>query len=641
MTTQPTNLPVPSESPRNLKFNVGKIDEFVTSMGWTYTDRFGVKHYTIEGINYLAQQAMNAFGYVTLNDVDFTTGATVSNPNEVLLNTEDSSYYKWTGSFASGGKIVPPNSTPESTGGVGAGKWINVGDASLRSDLANSTPANINLLIGGLNGSYSLPVKFIVVDNYPYNGDFKSALSCASAGSVFWLGKKTYNITGLYGSVVNTIENISIIGSGMPQLSDDKTRFVDGTGTIIQGAIKNQAKGFKTFDFGIDVGSYVSQSVYATETYEDALAHDNVGDNANIEIRNIKTLSAVNVSSKPQTHSVRLERLSGVTMGYVECIGGFHGLTIKCQKLQGGIANCYGQYGDAFIFKSDSGGPCADIYIESITVGLAYNVGWPDVTYGGIYDAHDGITIDNIHIGTLRVQSSSWGLTQEPASTGSITNITIGNYYANTVYGNYYSLEVSSKCVNWKIGGHIISGVSGGIKIDPASAYVVLEDGSTKGSSQAGYSLGGDTLAHGTLISNENNIGVEYTGGLGFNPDRIVAYGNNVVNISALPTAISGSALNGWTIESNFKAIPCGHRVFIRGRLTKGTSSDAFTISTPLRPKEDIPVHGVGLSSGSSAIPVQAWIRSATHPTKPGVFEVEGYASTASYIDFNCSYDVG
>ncbi|WP_407201516.1 hypothetical protein [Citrobacter werkmanii] len=51
MATQPTSLPVPSESPRDLKFNAGKIDEFVTSMGWTYTDRFGNKHYTIEGIN--------------------------------------------------------------------------------------------------------------------------------------------------------------------------------------------------------------------------------------------------------------------------------------------------------------------------------------------------------------------------------------------------------------------------------------------------------------------------------------------------------------------------------------------------------------------------------------------------------------
>ncbi|RKR64043.1 lysophospholipase L1-like esterase [Yokenella regensburgei] len=137
MATQPTNMPVPSESPRDLKFNAGKIDEFVTSQGWTYIDRFGGKHYTIEGINYLAQQVMNAFGYVTLTGLTFTTGATVANPNEVLFNTADNAYYKWTGSFASGPKVVPANSTPESTGGIGPGKWLSVGDTVLRSDLAS------------------------------------------------------------------------------------------------------------------------------------------------------------------------------------------------------------------------------------------------------------------------------------------------------------------------------------------------------------------------------------------------------------------------------------------------------------------------------------------------------------------------
>ncbi|EPV7992403.1 hypothetical protein N8V39_19980 [Enterobacter hormaechei subsp. steigerwaltii] len=136
MATTPTNLPVPSESPIDLKFNAGKIDEFVTSMGWTYTDRFGQKHYTIEGINYLAQQAMAAFGYVILTGKTFTTGATINNPNEVLLNTADGEYYKWTGSFASGPKVVPANSTPASTGGIGPGVWVGVGDASLRAALA-------------------------------------------------------------------------------------------------------------------------------------------------------------------------------------------------------------------------------------------------------------------------------------------------------------------------------------------------------------------------------------------------------------------------------------------------------------------------------------------------------------------------
>ncbi len=143
MATQPTQDAVPSESPRDLKFNAGKIDEFVTSMGWTYTDRFGQKHYTIEGINYLSQQAMAAYGYVILTGKTFTTGATINNPNEVLLNTADGEYYKWTGSFASGPKVVPENSTPASTGGIAPGAWLGVGDASLRSALAASSGAGM------------------------------------------------------------------------------------------------------------------------------------------------------------------------------------------------------------------------------------------------------------------------------------------------------------------------------------------------------------------------------------------------------------------------------------------------------------------------------------------------------------------
>ncbi|HCT0271149.1 TPA: phage tail protein, partial [Salmonella enterica subsp. enterica serovar Bovismorbificans] len=163
---------------------------------------------------------------------------------------------------------------------------------------------------------------------------------------------------------------------------------------------------------------------------------------ANIEIDNVKTLSSVNVASKPGTHSILLEQLSGVTLGYVECIGGFHGLTIKCQNLQGGIAHCYGQYGDAFIFKSDSGGACASNYMERIAVGLYDNAGWPDVTMGGIYDAHDDVTIDRIGIGELIVQNASWGFIPSDANTGFITNVSIGRYSAFNVYGNYYSLTI-------------------------------------------------------------------------------------------------------------------------------------------------------------------------------------------------------
>lgn len=63
MATQPTNLSVPSESPRDLKFNAGKIDEFVTSFSQWYIDRFGIQHYTIEGLKLLVlQQIYNLDG---------------------------------------------------------------------------------------------------------------------------------------------------------------------------------------------------------------------------------------------------------------------------------------------------------------------------------------------------------------------------------------------------------------------------------------------------------------------------------------------------------------------------------------------------------------------------------------------------
>ena len=190
MTTTPTQNSVPSESPIDLKFNAGKIDEYVTSMGWTYTDRFGQKHYTIEGNNYLAQQAMAAFGYVILTGKTFTTGATINNPNEVLLNTADGEYYKWTGSFASGPKVVPENSTPAGTGGIGPGAWIGVGDASLRAALAASTGSTLVGHEGHTVGQYLDGVGKMV---FP-GDDLKVALESADNGdTVIVSGDVTLN----------------------------------------------------------------------------------------------------------------------------------------------------------------------------------------------------------------------------------------------------------------------------------------------------------------------------------------------------------------------------------------------------------------------------------------------------------------
>lgn len=132
MSTIPTQNPVPSEAASDLKYNAGKIDEFVTSMKNKYIDRFGQEHFTIEGLRWVAQQAISQFGYITLDS--FQKGAEITLPNQVLRDETTGEYYRWDGTFP---KSVPVDSTPENSGGIGIGKWLSVGDSSLRSDIMN------------------------------------------------------------------------------------------------------------------------------------------------------------------------------------------------------------------------------------------------------------------------------------------------------------------------------------------------------------------------------------------------------------------------------------------------------------------------------------------------------------------------
>lgn len=63
MATTPTNKPIPSEDPRDLKFNAGKIDEEVNGGADYYTDRFGVQRLTNIGRNNRFQYSQNQMKY--------------------------------------------------------------------------------------------------------------------------------------------------------------------------------------------------------------------------------------------------------------------------------------------------------------------------------------------------------------------------------------------------------------------------------------------------------------------------------------------------------------------------------------------------------------------------------------------------
>ncbi len=151
MATTPTNKPIPSEDPRDLKFNAGKIDEVVTSDAHYYTDRFGVLRWTIAGFQYTAEEAIRNYGYITMDS--FEDGATLTLPNQVLRYESTGEYYRWDGEFP---KTVPVGSTPSSTGGIGLGAWVSVGDATLRSELSSNSGSSLSGHSNGLSVAENL-----------------------------------------------------------------------------------------------------------------------------------------------------------------------------------------------------------------------------------------------------------------------------------------------------------------------------------------------------------------------------------------------------------------------------------------------------------------------------------------------------
>lgn len=173
MSTTPTNLPVPSEKPQDLKFNAGKIDEFVTSLARQYIDRFGGKHYTIEGLRWLAQQAIAQYGWVLIDS--FQDGADITLPNQALRDESTGEYYRWDGALP---KHVDAGSTPSSSGGVGVGAWIGIGDASLRSMLASSADGMGDALMA-VKLSY---IGSVVRTQHDKNADFISVKDFGAFG---------------------------------------------------------------------------------------------------------------------------------------------------------------------------------------------------------------------------------------------------------------------------------------------------------------------------------------------------------------------------------------------------------------------------------------------------------------------------
>ncbi|WP_283533880.1 phage tail protein [Proteus mirabilis] len=223
MSTIPTQNPVPSEAARDLKFNSGKIDEFVTSMKNKYIDRFGQEHFTIEGLRWIAQQAISQFGYITLDS--FQKGAEITLPNQVLRDEVTGEYYRWDGALP---KSVPAGSTPDNSGGVGVGAWVGVGDASLRDELSKSSGSS---MVG--HGDITVGEKLGQIDEFSLNAGFNKVGRFLNIDSLRECAPTNTGMIVYVVSAYSEAEDEHHYGGGHFQSFDNSASHVEDDGGIV------------------------------------------------------------------------------------------------------------------------------------------------------------------------------------------------------------------------------------------------------------------------------------------------------------------------------------------------------------------------------------------------------------------------
>ena len=231
MTTYNTGNPLGSAAAKDLYDNAQNFDHLSNDKeNESWNDRFGVPRLTWFGMENKYKQALSQMGWILVDS--FQNGADITLPNQALhwsLPDGDGEYYRWDGALP---KSVPANSTPESTGGVGTGAWIGVGDASLRAELSSNSgeslvsPYKVKVLPSG-NLSQVFP--YVTPEQFGAIGD---GVTDDSVAIQAWLQHNGSGVSYLSAKP----EKVYLVSDA--SLRVNKNTYVDLNGATIKGSVQ-------------------------------------------------------------------------------------------------------------------------------------------------------------------------------------------------------------------------------------------------------------------------------------------------------------------------------------------------------------------------------------------------------------------
>ena len=264
MTTYNTGNPIGSTDSRDRLDNSENFDVALNSTAETWSDRLGNTRDTFEG-------ALSKLSFYRVGT--FAAGYTLTNMRQTL--EYDGHEYSWAGAFP---KVVAAGATPATSGGIGAGAWVDRTDVTLRSDLASENGSELVRYQPAGTGAAATTVQsklreFVSVKDFGAVGDgvtddtaaIQAAVDAVwdAGGGVVYAPGGTYLVTATIDLFKDTAKRIRLTGVG----GGGATKFI----TMLDIVVFQHAE-FTTFaDFRVEqTGTARTGRAFSTPTSKQA-----------------------------------------------------------------------------------------------------------------------------------------------------------------------------------------------------------------------------------------------------------------------------------------------------------------------------------------------------------------------------------